>query len=163
MLPNGFLFDDQSRKVREDLLSKCYLHTVVRLPQGVFQPYTPIPVNLLFFERNEPTKDVWYYQIDPPEGRKGYAKTRPMRYEEFAGCAAWWGGAERADRVASDRAWCVPADDIIAADYNLDRTTPSAGDDLTHRPPAELLSELIATEQEILSVLASLQQDLGAN
>lgn len=160
VLPNGFLFDDQSRKVREDLLTKCNLHTVVRLPQGVFQPYTPIPVNLLFFERNGPTKDVWYYQIDPPEGRKGYAKTRPMRYEEFAECAAWWGGADRADRVASDRVWCVPADDIIAGEYNLDLTPPSAGDDLTHRPPAEILSELITTEQEILSLLTSLQQDL---
>lgn len=163
VLPNGFLFDQQSRKVREDLLTKCNLHTVVRLAQGVFEPYTKIPVNLLFFDRSGPTKEVWYYQIDPPEGRKGYAKTRQMRYEEFAACTAWWGGADRADRAESDRAWCVPAADIIADGCNLDLAPPAAADDLSHRPPAELLSELITTEQEILSLLTSLQQDLDGN
>lgn len=160
VLPNGFLFDDQSRKVREDLLTKCNLHTVVRLPQGVFQPYTPIPVNLLFFDRAGPTKEVWYYQIEPPESRKGYAKTRPMRYEEFAECATWWGGPDRADRTECSKAWCVPAADIIADNFNLDLASPGTADDLTHRPPSELLAELIATEHEILSLLAALQQDL---
>ena len=160
VLPNGFLFDDRSRKVREDLLTKCNLHTVVRLAQGVFEPYTKIPVNLLFFDRSGPTKEVWYYQIDPPAGRKGYAKTRPMRYEEFAECAAWWGGPDRADRAESSKAWCVPAADIIADNFNLDLASPASADDLTHRPPAELLSELIATEQEILTLLTSLQHDL---
>jgi type I restriction enzyme M protein len=162
VLPNGFLFDERSRKVREDLLTKCNLHTVVRLPQGVFAPYTQIPVNLLFFERRGPTKEVWYYQIDPPEGRKGYAKTRPMRYEEFGECAAWWGGPDRVDRAETDRAWLVPAADIIADNCNLDIASPTTADDLTHRPPAELLAELIATEQEILSLLTSLQDDLGS-
>lgn len=160
VLPNGFLFDERSRKVREDLLTKCNLHTVVRLAQGVFAPYTQIPVNLLFFERSGPTKEVWYYQVAPPEGRKGYAKTRPMRYEEFEECAAWWGGEKRDGRIENDKAWCVPAADIIADNFNLDLTPPSAADDLAHRPPAELLSELIATEQQILSLLTSLQQDL---
>lgn len=160
VLPNGFLFDDQSRKVREDLLTKCNLHTVVRLAQGVFEPYTKIPVNLLFFDRSGPTKEVWYYQIDPPEGRKGYAKTRPMRYEEFGECAAWWSGPDCAGRAESSKAWCVPAADIIADNFNLDLAPPATVDDLTHRPPGELLSELIATEQEILSLLTSLQQDL---
>lgn len=161
VMPNGFLFDDKSRKLREDLLTTCNLHTVVRLAQGVFAPYTQIPVNLLFFERSGPTKEVWYYRIDPPEGRKGYAKTRPMRYEEFAECTAWWGGEERLDRTENSHAWRVPAADIAAADYNLDLTHPAAADDLAHRPPAEILADLIATEQEILSLLTSLQQDLG--
>ncbi len=163
VMPNGFLFDDQSRKLREDLLTKCNLHTVVRLAQGVFQPYTMIPVNLLFFDRLGPTKEVWYYQINPPEGRKGYAKTRPMRYEEFAECTAWWGGPDRADRTENSSAWCVPAADIITDNFNLDLNAPTTGDDLTHRPPAELLSELIAAEQEILSLMTSIQQDLAGH
>lgn len=160
VLPNGFLFDDRSHRVREDLLLKCNLHTIIRLPQGVFAPYTQIPVNILFFERSGPTKEVWYHQIDPPEGRKGYAKTRPMRYEEFTGCAAWWGGKDRADRAETDKAWRVPAADIAADNYNLDLTHPAPPDDLAHRPPAELLADLIAAEQEILSLLTSLQHGL---
>jgi type I restriction enzyme M protein len=160
VLPNGFLFDERSRKVREDLLTKCNLHTIVRLPQGVFAPYTLIPVNLLFFDRSAPTREVWYYQIDPPEGRKGYAKTRPMRYEEFAECASWWGGKERADRSESKHAWVVPAAELIANNYNLDLTHPVPVDDLAHRPPADLLADLIANEQEIVTVLTSLKHDL---
>jgi type I restriction enzyme M protein len=84
-----------------------------------------------------------------------------MRYEEFAECVAWWGGLDRANRAETDRAWRVPAADIIADNCNLDLAPPAA-DDLTHRPPAELLAELIATEQEILSLLTSLQGDLGS-
>ena len=114
----------------------------------------------MFFDRSGPTKEVWYYQIDPPEGRKGYAKTRPMRYEEFAGCAAWWGGKDRADRAENEHAWVVPAADIIADNWNLDLTHPVPADDLTHRQPTELLADLIATEQEILSLLTSLKNDL---
>jgi type I restriction enzyme M protein len=162
VLPNGLLFDERSRKVRQDLIESCNLHTIVRLPQGVFAPYTLIPVNLLFFERSGPTKDVWYYRIDPPEGRKGYAKTRPMRYEEFAECAAWWGGKDRADRKENKHAWCVPAADIAAEGFNLDLAHPASADDPAHRPPAELLAELISTEQDILALLTSLQQDLEA-
>jgi type I restriction enzyme M protein len=83
-----------------------------------------------------------------------------MRYEEFADCTAWWGGKERTDRTENDHAWVVPATDIIAENYNLDLTHPAPAEDLAHRPPAELLADLIATEQEILSLLASLKDDL---
>jgi type I restriction enzyme M protein len=104
--------------------------------------------------------ETWFYQIEPPEGRKGYAKTRPMRYEEFAECAEWWGGKERTDRVKTDHAWCVPIADIVANDYNLNLTNPEKEDDLAHRPPGELLADLISSEEEILALLNSLQQDL---
>jgi type I restriction enzyme M protein len=161
VLPNGVLFGDGAgAAIKERLMKECDLHTIVRLPQGVFAPYTQIPANLLFFDKTGPTKETWFYQIDPPEGRKGYSKTKPMRYEEFADCAIWWGGPERADRVAADDAWSVPIADIIASGYNLDITNPTVGDDLAHRPPAELLSDLVTTERQILSVLESLQKDL---
>jgi type I restriction enzyme M protein len=84
-----------------------------------------------------------------------------MRHEEFAECTAWWGGRDRADRVETSKAWCAPAADIVADNFNLDLAPPTVADDLTHRPPAELLAELIATEREILSVLTSLQDDLS--
>ncbi|WP_030172982.1 HsdM family class I SAM-dependent methyltransferase [Spirillospora albida] len=161
VLPNGALFGEGiGTKLRKKLLEECNLHTVVRLPQGIFAPYTQIPANLLFFEKTGPTKETWFYQIDPPEGYKGYAKTRPMRYEEFAECADWWGGKDRADRAETDNAWRVPIADIVSAEYNLDVPRPNTDDDLSHRPPAELLKEMIATEREILELLVSLQGDM---
>ncbi|TVT07285.1 SAM-dependent DNA methyltransferase [Amycolatopsis bartoniae] len=163
VLPNGILFGDGvGIRIKEKLLRECNLHTVVRLPQGVFAPYTLIPANLLFFEKSGPTKDVWFYEILPPEGRKGYTKTKPMRYEEFADCAAWWGGKDRVSRIENGRAWRTSVADLTANGYNLDLTNPTAADDLAHRPPQELLADLVATEREVLDLLTELEKKLEA-
>src|SRR2546426_10084171 len=91
VVPNGVLFGDGiCARIKEELLKEFNLHTIVRLPNGVFAPYTNIPSNLLFFERSGPTKEIWFYEQPPPEGRKNYSKTAPMQFEEFADCLAWW-------------------------------------------------------------------------
>ncbi|HEY0637422.1 MAG TPA: class I SAM-dependent DNA methyltransferase [Pseudonocardiaceae bacterium] len=157
VVPNGLLFGDGiGARVKKQLLTECRLHTVVRLPDGAFAPYTDIPSNLLFFDKVGRTKEVWFYEIPPPEGRKKYSKTKPMRYEEFAACQEWW-----TNRVENDRAWRVPIADIEANGYNLDLRNPTRPDDLAHRPPAELLTELIETEREILTLLDKLQSEIG--
>ncbi len=76
VVPNGVLFGDGiCGRIKERLIKDFNLHTVVRLPNGVFAPYTGIPTNLLFFDRSGPTKEVWYYEQPLPEGRKNYTKT----------------------------------------------------------------------------------------
>jgi type I restriction enzyme M protein len=162
VVPNGVLFSGGvGAKIKERLLTECNLHTVVRLPQGVFAPYTTIPTNMLFFEKTGRTKDVWFYELPAPEGRKGYAKTRPLRFEEFAPCQAWWGGTKRRGRKETERAWRVPVADIEADDYNLDLRNPNRPDDLAHRPPAELLAELMAAEEEIMRLLREIEGELA--
>ena len=90
-MPNGTLFGDGvCARIKEELLTEFNLHTIVRLPNGVFAPYTSIPTNILFFDRSGPTEDVWYYEQPLPEGGKQYTKTQPMQFEEFADCLAWW-------------------------------------------------------------------------
>jgi len=156
VVPNGVLFGDGvGARIKKELLTECGLHTVVRLPDGVFAPYTDIPSNLLFFEKTGRTKEVWFYEIPPPEGRKKYSKTKPMRFEEFADCQAWW-----SDREENERAWRVPIADLEANGYHLDLRNPNRPDDLAHRPPTELLAELIETEQEILGLLEELQAEI---
>jgi type I restriction enzyme M protein len=155
--PNGVLFGEGvGVRIKQQLLADCNLHTVVRLPDGVFEPYTAIPSNLLFFDKAGSTKQVWFYEIPRPEGRKKYSKTKPMRFEEFADCQAWW-----SKRIESERAWRVPITDIEANGYNLDLRNPNRPDDLAHRPPAELLAELVSTEREILGLLEKLQVEVG--
>ena len=91
VVPNGVLFGDGiCARIKEDLLKEFNLHTIVRLPNGVFAPYTSIPTNVLFFDRCGPTKDVWYYEQPLPEGRKNYTKTQPIQFEEFTACLKWW-------------------------------------------------------------------------
>ena len=157
VVPHSVLFaDGVGARIKEQLATECNLHTVIRLPEGVFEPYTAIPSNLLFFDKTGPTKDVWFYEIRPPQGRKKYSKTKPMRFEEFADCQAWW-----PKRVENERAWRVPIADIEANGYNLDLRNPNQPEDLTHRAPIDLLAELVQTEREIIALLEQLEEGIG--
>lgn len=161
VLPNGSLFGGGvGARIKDRLMRDCDLHTIVRLPQGVFAPYTQIPANLLFFSRTGPTKQTWFYQIPLPEGRRGYTKTKPMQFDEFDECVKWWGGETRQGREENESAWRVSIADIKASSYNLDLSNPHVSDDLAHRPPQELIAEMIKTEREMLDLLSELQKEL---
>lgn len=103
VLPDGTLFGDGIKaRIKEHLMEECHLHTIVRLPNGVFNPYTGIKTNLLFFTKGKPTEDIWFYEHPYPKGYKSYSKTKPMRIEEFEPEKAWW-----EDRVENEHAWKV--------------------------------------------------------
>src|SRR5436309_4561329 len=83
VVPNGTLFGDGvAARIKEELLNEFNLHTIVRLPEGVFAPYTSITTNVIIFDRGGPTTDIWYYEQPLPEGRKSYTKTKPLQYED---------------------------------------------------------------------------------
>lgn len=104
VFPNGVLFGDGvCGRIKEDLLKGYNLHTIVRLPNGTFAPYTSIPTNLLFFDRSGPTEDIWYYEIPLPEGRKTFSKTKPIQDSHFDGCRDWW-----KNREENEQAWKYP-------------------------------------------------------
>lgn len=117
VLPDGFLFavDGAKKAIKEKLLSEFNLHTIIRLPEGVFSPYTDIKTNLLFFDKTGPTREIWYYQHPLPKGYKKYTKTKPIKKEEFKEEIAWWNNREE-----NDYAWKVSIDDIKNQQYNLD-------------------------------------------
>ena len=149
VVPNGALFGDGvAARIKEELLKEFNLHTIVRLPNGVFAPYTNIPTNLLFFDRSGPTKEVWYYELALPEGRKNYTKTKPMQFEEFADCLAWW-----KERAEGERAWRVPAEQIAGNGYNLDIKNPNGKKDLEQLPPEELVESILAKEERIMEIM----------
>ncbi|MDE1975620.1 MAG: SAM-dependent DNA methyltransferase, partial [Patescibacteria group bacterium] len=119
VLPDGTLFGEGVKaKIKEKLLSECNVHTIIRLPQGVFNPYAGVNTNLVFFEKGEPTKEVWYYQLPLPAGLKQYTKTRGITHAEFEPVKKWWGGPDRTGRVANDHAWKVSIADIRARNWN---------------------------------------------
>ncbi len=153
VLPDGTLFGEGIKtRIKEKLLTECNLHTIVRLPNGVFNPYTGIKTNLLFFAKGSPTKEVWYYEHPYPQGAKSYNKGRPMRIEEFEPEKAWW-----ENRVENDFAWKVPVQQIIDNNYNLDIKNPNIQDP-THIAP----SKLLAKYQKVAAELEKTQQQLKA-
>jgi len=161
VLPDGTLFGEGVKtKIKEKLLNECNLHTIVRLPNSVFAPYTSIKTNLLFFEKDTPTKNIWYYEQQLPSGVKAYNKTKPMRVEEFEGCKKWWGGEARKGRKENTQAWKVPIKDIIANNYNLDIKNPHVvEEDLGD--PDELLANYQQLQKEIASTLDILKAELA--
>ena len=156
VVPNGTLFaDGVAARIKEQLLTEFNLHTIVRLGNGVFAPYTGIPTNLLFFDRSQPTEDIWYYEIPLPEGRKNYTKTQPMQYEAFADCIAWWGA-----RTENAQAWRVAVADVLQRDadgnllsVNLDINNPTSASTLEHRSPEELVESILQKEQRIAEIM----------
>ena len=153
VVPNGTLFGDGAcARIKEELLKEFNLHTIVRLPEGVFSPYTGIPTNIIFFDRTRPTKEIWYYEIPGREGGGRYSKSKPMQYEEFSECIAWW-----KNRKENEHAWQVKATDILANSCNLDRRNPSAVKDFEHMPPERLLEDMLSKEKRILEVLSEIR------
>jgi type I restriction enzyme M protein len=152
--PNGTLFaGGVAERIKEELLKEFNLHTIVRLPNGVFAPYTSIPTNILFFDRSEPTKDVWYYEQPLPEGRKNYTKTAPLQFEEFGECIKWWN-----EREQNDLAWKVSAAELLANNCNLDSKNPRAKIDITHLPPDQLAASILEKEQRIAEIIGNVQR-----
>src|SRR4051812_30214587 len=152
VLPDGTLFGEGIKtRLKEHLLAECNLHTIVRLPNSVFRPYASIGTNLLFFEKGEPTQEVWFYEHHVPEGQKAYSMTKPIRVEHFDPCVKWWGGTERKKRKETEVAWKVTADEVKARGYNLDFKNPHMVDD-DHGDPEELLAKLDAAEQQMAAL-----------
>ena len=157
VVPNGTLFGDGvCARIKEELLKEFNLHTIVRLPNGVFAPYTSIPTNILFFDRSGPTREVWYYEQPLPEGRKNYTKTAPIQFEEFADLIKWWG-----KRKETDNAWKVSAAELLANSCNLDRKNPRAKEDITHLPPEQIAADILKKEQRIAEIMGNIRKLLA--
>ncbi|WP_395644611.1 N-6 DNA methylase [Terricaulis sp.] len=163
VLPDGFLFGEGVKAtIKKDLIETCNLHTLVRLPNGVFSPYTGIKTNILFFTKGQPTKDIWFYEQQYPPGVTSYNKTKPMRFEEFEGLRAWWG--EEANnfrsRQENQHAWKVSAADIAATGYSLDRKNPHEAEAEIH-DPGLLLAAYAESQNRVQSIRDQLKAILS--
>jgi type I restriction enzyme M protein len=161
VLPDGTLFGEGVKtRLKEHLMEECNLHTIVRLPNSVFKPYASIGTNLLFFEKGEPTKAIWFYEHRVPEGQKAYSMTKPIRFEHLQGCIDWWGGAKRKGREETPQAWKVTAEEIKTRGYNLAIKNPHAVAD-DHGNPEELLVKLDTAEKETVRLRDQLKTILA--
>lgn len=149
ILPDGFLNGSGNKsKIREKLLTECNLHTIIRLPNSVFRPYATVSTNILFFDKTHPTKEIWYYEHQIPNGQKAYSKTKPIELEEFNKELAWWN-----NRKESDISWKVSIDDIKNNDFNLDIKNPNISTEVKEYSVNELIDEITKNQNEITKIL----------
>jgi type I restriction enzyme M protein len=152
VLPDGSLTGDGvKQRIREKLLADCNLHTIVRLPNSVFQPYASVATNLLFFTKGQPTEKIWYYEHKLPEGYKAYSKTKPIQLAEFTPLKSWW-----THRQENEQAWLVDVDTIKENGYNLDIKNPHRAEEerqYSSNELIELLHQSFAKGDELLEQL----------
>lgn len=154
VLPDSILFGDGVKNnIKSRLLKEFNLHTIVRLPKGVFAPYTSITTNLLFFNRDpKGTKEIWYYELELPEGLARFTKTNPIKREHFDKVRQWWNNREE-----NEQAWLVKVEDI--KNYNLDIKNPSKideGESYTIDEIIDKMKTITKDNEEILSKLEGL-------
>ena len=149
VLPDGFLFGDGIKgTLKKLLLRDCKLHTIVRLPKGVFAPYTTIKTNLLFFTKGRPTERIWYYDLSDIKVGKKTPFTLD-RFEDFFRLLP--------ERAAIDRSWTVTRKEIEARNYDLKAVNPNARSDADRRIPEELLDIIEAKGREVAEALSVLR------
>lgn len=156
VLPDGFLFGDGvAARLKEELLTKCRLDCVVRMPGGEFTPYAAPKVNLLFFTKGEPTKEVWYYALPLPDGvgKNGFTKTMPLCDEHMSEVRQWF-----VDRKENENAWKVSIDEIRAKGWSLDFKNPNNQTAEEHETPSGLLSEIEDTENQINTIIQDIRE-----
>ena len=152
VLPDGSLTGDGvKQRIRQEFLEQCNVHTIVRLPNSVFQPYASVATNLLFFTKGEPTKEIWYWEHKLPEGQKSYSKTKPIQKSEFDSLKSWWN-----NRAENEQAWKVGIDTLKGNGFNLDIKNPFVKEEEVTHTTAELLdmlSESFRKSDELINEL----------
>jgi len=168
VVPDGVLFGDGvCARIKEELLKNYNLDFIIRLPKGVFAPYTGITTNIMFFERNGPTKDIWFYEHPlPPERQRlknpCYTRSNPLKYEEFMPLLNWL-----KNRKKSEVAWKVNVNDVLVynenkelVSANLDLKNPNKNIKEEYIPPEKILEDILYKENTILTLLTNLKNQM---
>ena len=168
VLPDNVLFaDGEGERIREDLMNKCNLHTVLRLPTGIFYAQG-VKTNVLFFTRGiidkDNTKEVWFYDLRT--NMPSFGKTNPLKLEHFNGFNAAYTAEDR--KNVSDERWsCYTYEQISeeGKNHSLDLGLIKDDsvldyDDLPN--PIESGEECIAQLEEAVDLLMSVVKELKA-
>ena len=158
ILPDNFLFGNENsqKALKERLLNECNLHTIVKLPAGVFAPYTSITTNILFFDKTESTKEIWYYDVPLPEGYRSFSKTKPFKSIHLDGVRKWWNDRNKEDL----NSYKVSIDEVRAKEFKLDFKNPNKLVEEKEYTLDELLTTMDVKSKNIVSLVDKIREAL---
>ena len=158
ILPDNFLFGNENsqKALKERLLNECNLHTIVKLPAGVFAPYTSITTNILFFDKTEATKEIWYYDVPLPEGYRSFSITKPFKSIHLDGVRKWWSNRDKEYL----NAYKVSIDEVRSKEYNLDFKNPNKLVEEKEYTLDELLTTMEVKSRNIVSLVDKIREAL---
>jgi len=151
VIKNTFLSntDNASVSLRKYLLETCNLHTVLDMPQGSFLG-AGVKTVVLFFQKGEPTKNIWYYQLDP--GRS-LGKTNPLNdsdLDEFVKL--------QHEKTENEHCWNINIEDVNEKSYDLSIKNPNTPEEAPLRSPMEILTEMETLDAETNSIINSIRE-----
>ena len=159
VVPDGILSQEGvASRVRQHLVENFNLRYVIKLPRGVFEPYTKSSTSVLFFDADGVTDKVWFYGVPVREDVKAYSLTRPFRFEEMLPVLEWMRLP-----VQSDRSWIVDRDALRSSEYSLVQQNPKYAGGLHYADPtssfadvrqrAEVLADIITNDSKVWAEL----------
>jgi type I restriction enzyme M protein len=155
VLPDGSLTGTGVKeRIRENLLKSCNVHTIVKLPNSVFKPYATVSTNMIFLEKGSPTKEIWYYEHQLPEGLKNYSKTKPIKFEDFLKLQEWWN-----DRKENNYAWKVSIKEIEQNKWELDCKNPFE-EKIIIKSPQEIMQKLGDLDKSYIEEFDNLNNEI---
>ncbi len=154
VIKNTFLSntDNASSSLRKLLLESCNLHTILDCPGGTFQG-AGVKTVVLFFEKGAPTRQVWYYQLDP--GRN-MGKTNPLNDADLTEFVEL-----QKTKADSEKSWSIDVAAVDTATWDLSVKNPKGGEEVIHRSPQAIMDEIAALDIESAEVLAKIRGLLG--
>ncbi len=149
IIPEWVLFNTWNafKDIKQELLENYNLHSIVSLPAWVFLPYSWVKTNIIFFNREWATKDIWYYEIDL---ERKITKNKPITYEEIKHIPELLH-----KRNISDNSWIVKVGDI--KDYDISAKNPNNKNEEIIRTPNEIFEELETNDKQISKLLWELK------
>ncbi len=162
VVPNSALLaNGVAGRIIKQLLTDFNVHTIVRLGDGVFAPYTDIPSNLIFFDTEKQTDKIWFYEICVPEEKKKYSKSKPLRIEEFDNLKKWW-----TKRKENENAWSVKVSEVIkegekgAISINLDLKNPNKKDLYIGLNAIQISNDIYSQISENLKLIKEIKEEI---
>lgn len=141
--------DNASVSLRKHLLESCNLHTILDMPGGTFLG-AGVKTVVLFFEKGEPTKKIWYYQMDP--GRN-MGKTNPLNDDDLTEFVKL-----QKKFPETEKSWNIKVKDLNEKTWDLSVKNPNKPEETPLRSPEEILTEITALDDETSSIIQSIKE-----
>ncbi|MBE7515849.1 MAG: SAM-dependent DNA methyltransferase [Chloracidobacterium sp.] len=148
VIKNTFLSNGDAKALRKMLLEDCDLHTILDCPQGTFLG-AGVRTVVLFFEKGKPTRNIWYYQLDP--GRS-LGKTNPLNDADLAEFVEL-----QKTKADSEKSWTVSIDDIDKDTFDLSVKNPNRAEEAALRDPKDILAEIRRLDAETAEILKKVE------
>ncbi|MDC0592899.1 type I restriction-modification system subunit M [Flavobacteriaceae bacterium] len=154
VIKNTFLSntDNASIAIRKELIENCNLHTVLDLPGGTFTG-AGVKTVVLFFDKGESTKKVWFYQLNLD---RNLGKTNPLNEKDLADFVAL-----QKTKAESENSWNVRLSDVNQNIFDLSAKNPNKPEEAPLRQPNEILEAMAALDKESTDVMNDLKLLIG--